>query len=535
MSKVINISTATEGASLYYSTDGSTPGTAYSSEITLTDAGSYTITAVAKKEGYLDSEVVTESVAITPSVTLDLSALMNLSSMDYFSNTSLGITGYTVTPSLDYTYSISVSESSVTLPQPTITSYLDSTYGTVDLSDYISWYADSNYTTTFDFSSSISSDITLYVKSNTEYVKGTSGTTGKVHAFVSSADELSFWNSDVQSTLSLGCVLLSDVDFSNYAWTMVGTMVSAYTGTFDGSDHTINGIAIESTANYSGVFRYVGSAGVIQNVNLENLTVSGTGYTAGIAGHNYGTISNCKIYGTISATGSYTGGITGYNRSSGTIEDCVNYCSVTTSGYSTSNYTGGIAGYNYGTITGCVNNEAITGNSYVGGISGADTSGSVIGCVNYGVILGTDASPYSYIGGIVGMGGGNNSGTFVACYNIGTVQSSGTHVGGISGRNGALTAACYNVGSISGSDIVAGIIALNYDSSTVTDCYYSSSSASTGVASNSGTSSTTAVSTTSAWSSAGTTMNTYLTNNGYNYQYTYTGDESEPLTLSKTS
>ena len=60
------LESATEGALLYYSTDGDEPATAYTSEVTLPSTpGSVTIKAVAKKDGMDESAVVSKAVTVT--------------------------------------------------------------------------------------------------------------------------------------------------------------------------------------------------------------------------------------------------------------------------------------------------------------------------------------------------------------------------------------------------------------------------------------------------------------------------------------
>ena len=63
---IVSITTATENASIYYTIDGSTPSAAstpYTAGISLTEGDSYTIKAIAIKEGYNDSAVSEQGVA----------------------------------------------------------------------------------------------------------------------------------------------------------------------------------------------------------------------------------------------------------------------------------------------------------------------------------------------------------------------------------------------------------------------------------------------------------------------------------------
>lgn len=60
----ISISCATEGATIYYTTDGSTPTTSSSSGFSVTISEATTIKAIAVKEGYRDSDVATANYTI---------------------------------------------------------------------------------------------------------------------------------------------------------------------------------------------------------------------------------------------------------------------------------------------------------------------------------------------------------------------------------------------------------------------------------------------------------------------------------------
>ena len=64
------LATSTAGASIYYTTDGTKPtaeSTAYSSKVTLSTAGTYTVKAIAIKSGCNDSAVASKTVTVTES------------------------------------------------------------------------------------------------------------------------------------------------------------------------------------------------------------------------------------------------------------------------------------------------------------------------------------------------------------------------------------------------------------------------------------------------------------------------------------
>ena len=130
---------------------------------------------------------------------------------------------------------------------------------------------------------------------------------------------------------------------------------------------------------------------------------------------------------------SYSGGIAGYNYY-GAITDCVNRGAVSSTSHATDAYAyaGGIAGANFGTISNCTNNSAVSSSStsssasyayvYVGGIAGFNYFDDIIAnCINSGVVSSychtaapnLDNYAFIYAGGITGYNGG---GTIKNCY-----------------------------------------------------------------------------------------------------------------------
>lgn len=60
----VTITCATDGATIYYSTDGTEPGTEYTGTFTLSKAGTYTVKAIAVKDGCNDSEEATATIVV---------------------------------------------------------------------------------------------------------------------------------------------------------------------------------------------------------------------------------------------------------------------------------------------------------------------------------------------------------------------------------------------------------------------------------------------------------------------------------------
>jgi len=174
--------------------------------------------------------------------------------------------------------------------------------------------------------------------------------------------------------------LNADIVLSNYNWVPIGTQTDGVTrpfaGTFNGQDHIIIGLFINSTDGHQGLFRY--NTGTIRNVGITIGNISGSESTAAIAGHNTGLVQNCYNMATITSTGR-AGGIVGDNDSGGVIENCFN-----TGNISGKDYLGGIAGYNNssrGVIRNCYNTGNIRSDGkYSGGIVGFNDGGLLNGC-----------------------------------------------------------------------------------------------------------------------------------------------------------
>ncbi|WP_332701469.1 beta strand repeat-containing protein [Devosia sp.] len=201
---------------------------------------------------------------------------------------------------------------------------------------------------------------------------------------------------------------------------------SAFTGVFDGLDHTIAGLTINRPSVTIGLFGYALGA-VIHDIGLVDAsitgnrsvgalvgqtnnssisrsymtgTVSGVRYVGGLVGYNAGTtISGSYAMGTVSGSEIYSGGLVGVNLSGSTLTG--SYAMVDVSGdgrvgglagtndgtietsYATGNVTGhddvgGLAGGNSGTLQGTYATGSVAGNTDVGGLVGVDFAGTVI-------------------------------------------------------------------------------------------------------------------------------------------------------------
>ena len=246
---------------------------------------------------------------------------------------------------------------------------------------------------------------------------------------VSTLEELQNFAADVNGGNSYEgktVVLAGDISLGGETnpWTAIGTSSAPFKGTFDGGNHVISGLYINSTKSHQGLFGYI----------------------------NGGTVQNVTVQGSVTSTGGNIAGIVGYNNK-GTIRNCSSAVEVSCTGGSFVHYYGGITSYNNGTVTGCVNSGNITA-------TGGSACGGIVGC-NFG-------------------------GTVTDCYNKGTVENSGSHVGGIigQGRNGSEVTNCYNIGSVTGKTNVGAIAGQAQDgAASCKNSYYLAGSASFGIGS----------------------------------------------------
>lgn len=182
-------------------------------------------------------------------------------------------------------------------------------------------------------------------------------------------------------------ILTENIDLKNEEWTPIGTGSSPFKGTFDGNGKTISNLKVSGTQenstdnNYHGLFGEIMSPAVLKGITIQNADVSGSLYVSALCGYGYtGTIDNCKVTGNVTITAWwYAGAINGDGYAQ--ISNCNVYVSDSSSITATGSYVGGIVGYHGEgsiTITNCYSNIDVTGFSYVGGITGIAHFGNTI-------------------------------------------------------------------------------------------------------------------------------------------------------------
>ena len=269
-----------------------------------------------------------------------------------------------------------------------------------------------------------------------------------------------YWNGHIKQT--------ADIDAPAGSFSPIGNNTSRFNGSYDGDEHTIDGLYIYSLGWYIGLFGKVSYPAIISNLGVINVNISANRYVGGLVGNNSGgTVSNC--YSTGSVNGSYlVGGLAGSNGN-GTITECYSTSSV--NGYAYAQYVGGLVGQNggIGTVSKCYSTGSVNGYSEVGGLVGENYRGTVSNCYSTGSVIG-----FANVGGLVGR---SLYGTVTECYSTSSVNGSYL-VGGLVGGNSGSSCTvinCYSTGSVNGGipgSYVGGLVGRNLDGSTVSSSFW---------------------------------------------------------------
>lgn len=241
-----------------------------------------------------------------------------------------------------------------------------------------------------------------------------------------SAANIKAINNSVEA-LSAHYTLMNDVNLngsSSSKWSPLGKGKSdeqIFLGVFDGQNHTISGLYIDSTADYKGLFGYVSSSAVIKNLIVEGQVKTSASFAAGIAGYVENTSSDSEP----------------------------------------------------NVIMNCINRATVTAAYYAGGIVGKFTyPGNIINCGNEGTITATSY----YAGGICGY---THCSEVVNCYNTAKVSGAGMYLGGLVSNNTSASSLLnsYNAGNVTTSNSnvrIASVVCINSGTCKIIDCYWNS-------------------------------------------------------------
>lgn len=276
---------------------------------------------------------------------------------------------------------------------------------------------------------------------------------------VSSAEELSQireylgrGNSGVIFEIDQDISLSEYLEDSESGWLTIGNDFAPenrFYGTLHGNGYLISGLWMVAKHDWSGLFGALGDSGAICDlrveINSEKGGVTGNAIAGGIVGSNYGSIRNCSVSSTGEAgvSGSINvGGMTGY-QNGGEVIGCHAQINVFATG-GTISCVGGLVGLS--DYVSAVTDSGARGNIY----SDVDLDGNSI------VGSGLDGDR---VGGLIGMQ--DRSSTCTGCFSTGDVRSDGENddVGGLIGRtyntdlslmqyDGGIVNECFSVGDV---------------------------------------------------------------------------------------
>ena len=251
-----------------------------------------------------------------------------------------------------------------------------------------------------------------------------------------------------------------------------GTLLGAFRTTFEGNGHTLSNLFVDG-GHHSGLFGALRASGVVRNVRLVDVDVTGEQSVGGLAGVNGGTITGSRTTGEVAGE-NRVGGLVGENT--GTIALAGSVATVTgkqppladadlvAAGVDWVAFrkvlqpaTGGLVGDNSGAIRFSHATGRVAGDRTVGGLAG-ENSGTIGGSYATGRVTGE-----RFVGGLVGRNGistsslfASDSGRIHATYATGGV-SGVAYVGGLAGVNSGTITRSYAAGRASGTYSVFGL------------------------------------------------------------------------------
>ena len=216
----------------------------------------------------------------------------------------------------------------------------------------------------------------------------------------------------------IGCYATGSVSGIDALGGLVGANSDQHHGTIIGSHAKVD----VSGINFIGGLAGANHGTIIGSHATGN--VSGSSTVGGLAGWNSGPIGTSYATGNVSGTIA-VGGLVGNNNLRGAIVS--SYATGNVSGADDDYRTGGLVGTNHDTIRGSYATGSVSGTRRVGGLVGANFSGTVVSSYATGAVSG-----HREIGGLVGHNGDN--GVVIGSYSTGNAWGN-QNVGGLAGSN----------------------------------------------------------------------------------------------------
>ena len=214
-------------------------------------------------------------------------------------------------------------------------------------------------------------------------------------------------------------------------WITIGSYAKKFAGTFDGQNHTISGIYLETDMWYAGVFGVVAPSGLVKNLRIEdsyfNSTSQEHSMMASVVGELRGSIENVYSNAVVVGTGNQIGGLVSRAMDDGNKDATKNKVVTIKNCW----------------FDGKVSIKGVD-KTQVGGILGAAIRGAVVveHCMNSGTISSEAQKSAIHAGGLIGSVSNQkanvqltdslNTGLIQAAYDVG--------VGSAVGRVGSTSA-----------------------------------------------------------------------------------------------
>ena len=244
----------------------------------------------------------------------------------------------------------------------------------------------------------------------------------------------------------------------------------AFTGSYNGSGFTIDGLTINRTDDRRGLGLFACTEGAyIYDLALTNTYINGFDHAGALAGSalNNTIIDNCSSTGIIEINFQIIGGLVGRLENS-LIINSFSTCNVTDKTLSPSGFTGGLVG---GLFSGNIENSYSTGdvsggNSGAGGLVGSSNGGEINSCFSIG-----NVSAVQNTGGLVGTQW--NNAIISNSYSTGNVNGD-SHVGGLIGTNyeNCMVLNSYSTGNVAGDFNPGGLIGTSWGEGLIINSYW---------------------------------------------------------------
>ena len=184
--------------------------------------------------------------------------------------------------------------------------------------------------------------------------------------------------------------LSDNIDMTGENFEPIGNQNNHFSGKFDGNGYVIKGISVNADS-YIGLFGYIENA-IVNDIGVEDANYTGWSNIGGIAGYSLNSvITNCYSRG-ITNGNDCVGALVGYSGEGTVVQNC--FSSMQHTKYQIYGSVGGLVGYNCGKLENCyfygTINAKIFEKSTTGGIVGYNhTTGSIHYCyfIKYGDVM----------------------------------------------------------------------------------------------------------------------------------------------------